>query len=126
MIGLADTSLFIAWESGGAVKNEPPDEIAVSVITIGELRLGVLLAGDVESRQRRLATFQLVSSLDPVPIDQAVADAWAGLVATLRDRGQRMPINDSWIAATAIARDMAIVTRDHDFDVVDSVQVVRI
>jgi predicted nucleic acid-binding protein len=126
MIGLADTSMFIAWESASALENEPPDEIAVSVITIGELRLGVLLAADVGSRERRLATFQLASSLDPVPIDQAVADAWAGLVAALRDRGQRMPINDSWIAATAIAHDMAIVTRDHDFDVVDGVQLVRL
>jgi hypothetical protein len=126
MIGLADTSMFIAWETASALENEPPDEIAVSVITIGELRLGVLLAADVGSRERRLATFQLAYSLDPVPIDQAVADAWAGLVATLRDRGQRMPINDSWIAATAIAHDMAIVTRDHDFDVVDGVQVVRL
>lgn len=35
-------------------------------------------------------------------------------------------INDSWIAATAIANDMAIVTRDHDFDVVEGVQVIRI
>jgi predicted nucleic acid-binding protein len=97
MIGLADTSMFIAWESAGALENEPPDEIAVSVITIGELRLGVLLAADVGSRERRLAIFQLASSLDPVPIDPAVADAWAGLVATRRDRGQRMPINVSWI-----------------------------
>jgi predicted nucleic acid-binding protein len=37
-----------------------------------------------------------------------------------------MPLNDSWIAATAIAHDMAIVKRDHDFDVVDGVQVVRL
>jgi hypothetical protein len=80
----------------------------------------------LQARQRRLATFQLASSLDPLPIDQAVADAWAGLVATLRDRGQRMPINDSWISATAIAHDMSIVTRDHDFDVLERVRVVRL
>ena len=58
MIGLADTSMFIAWESASALENEPPDEIAVSVITVGELRLGVLLAADVGSRERRLAAFQ--------------------------------------------------------------------
>lgn len=126
MVGLADTSVFIAWESVEAPEAQLPEDIAVSVISVGELRLGVLLAVDVESRTRRLATFQLVSTLDPIPIDQSVADAWAGLVGALRARRKRMPINDSWIAATAIAHDMALITRDRDFDDIDGVRVVRL
>ena len=43
--GLADTSLFIASESGRALDVAAlPDRLAVSVITIGELRAGVLAA----------------------------------------------------------------------------------
>jgi hypothetical protein len=37
--GLADTSLFVAMEHGRPLSGSPPDRLAVSVVTIGELRL---------------------------------------------------------------------------------------
>ena len=126
MIGLADTSLFIAWEGARQLRADPPEELAVTVVTIGELRLGVLMAEDLEARNRRLATLQLASSLDPLPIDQGVADAWAALVASLRHDQKRMPINDSWIAATAIAHALPVVTQDNDFDVVAGLEVIKL
>ena len=42
-VGLLDTSIFIARENGRAL-GELPDRVAVSVVTIGELQLGVLIA----------------------------------------------------------------------------------
>ena len=126
MIALADTSLFIARETGRPLRTAPPEEVAVSVVTVGELRLGVLMAGDLDTRDRRLATLQLATSLEPLPIDEAVADAWAGLVARLREAGRRMPINDSWIAATALAGDMAVATQDDDYDAVPGLEVIRL
>jgi len=33
----------------------------------------------------------------------------------LRDSGVRMPVNDSWIAATAMAFQVPIVTQDDDY-----------
>jgi predicted nucleic acid-binding protein len=128
MTALADTSTFIAREQG-RVPAPPPggaDEVAVSVVTVAELRLGVLLAGDVESRAARLATLQLAEALEPLPVDDRVGAAWARLVATLREAGKRMPINDSWIAATALAHDYAVLTQDADFDVVPDLRVVKI
>lgn len=116
--GLADTSLFIAQESGRSFDSATlPDELAVSIITIGELRAGVLAAGDVEIRARRLETLTAVLDLVPVPIDDAVAQAWARLRVLLRDADRRMPVNDSWIAATAIACAVPVVTQDEDYDV---------
>lgn len=114
--GLADTSLFIAHETGRPLRTEAlPDRLAVSVITIGELRAGVLAAPDVATRDRRLATLTAALALEPIPIDEAVAAAWARLRVELRDRGLRMPVNDSWIAATAIALGVAVVTQDNDY-----------
>lgn len=114
--GIADTSVFIAHESGRSLRVDAlPDRLAVSVITIGELRAGVLAAADVLVRDRRLATLTAALALDPVPVDGQVAAAWARLRVLLRDRGQRMPVNDSWIAATAMALGVAIVTRDDDY-----------
>lgn len=114
--GLADTSVFIARRSGRPLDADRlPDVIGVSVITIGELRAGVLAAADIESRDRRLATLTEALALAPIPIDEPVADAWARLRVTLRDRGMRMPVNDSWIAATAIALHVPVVTQDDDY-----------
>jgi predicted nucleic acid-binding protein len=92
-----------------------PDELAVSVITVGELRAGVLAATNVEVRDRRLTTLMAVSALDPLPVDDRVAEAWARLRILLRDTGRRMPVNDSWIAATALAHRVPVVTQDDDY-----------
>ncbi len=55
-LAIADTSLFIALEQKRPVAGAPPLRIAVSVVTIGELRLGVLAAADGPTRARRLDT----------------------------------------------------------------------
>ena len=68
----------------------------------------------------------MAEALDPLPIDAHVAHAWATLRLALRDAGKRMPINDSWIAATAIAKDMPVVTQDGDYDDVPGLEVIRV
>jgi predicted nucleic acid-binding protein len=125
--GLADTSVFIARESGRPLNAAAlPDEIAVSVITIGELRAGVLAAEDVETRDRRLATLTQALALHPLPVDDPVADAWAKLRLLLRDSDQRMPVNDSWIAATALALGVAVVTQDDDYVEIAGLEVIPV
>lgn len=125
--GLADTSIFIAHESGRPLRADAlPDRLAVSVITIGELRAGVLAARDLATRDRRLATLTAAIALDPVPVDEDVAGAWARLRVTLRDLGLRMGVNDSWIAATALALGVPVVTQDADYVTVPGLDVVRV
>ena len=125
--GIADTSLFIAGESGRPLAEaDLPDELAISVITIGELRAGVLAAVDVETRDRRLATLSEALALDPLPVDQAVAEAWARLRVLLRDMQRRMPVNDSWIAATAMSLAVPVVTQDEDYVEVAGLKIVRV
>jgi predicted nucleic acid-binding protein len=125
--GLADTSVFIARESGRPLDSDAlPDELAVSIITIGELRAGVLAASSVEVRDRRLGTLTAALQLEPVPVDESVAAHWARLRVLLRDSGQRMPVNDSWIAATALALGVPVVTQDDDFPDIAELDVVRV
>ena len=125
--GLADTSVFIARETGRPLRvDELPDQLAVSVITIGELRAGVLAADDIDARDRRLATLTAALTLDPVPIDEAVAQSWASLRIRLRDLGLRMPVNDSWIAATALALGIPVVTQDDDYVEVPGLAVIHV
>ncbi len=125
--GIADTSVFIARETGRPLdEGGLPDELGISVITVGELRAGVLAAQDVEVRDRRLVTLTEVMSLEPLPIDQRVAEAWARLRVVLRDMGKRMPVNDSWIAATAISLGVPVVTQDDDYVELPGLDVIRV
>lgn len=125
--GLGDTSLFIAREAHRHIDVDAlPAEIAVSVITVGELRAGVLAATDVETRDRRLATLTQALAMEPVPIDEQVADSWARLRLLLRDSGQKMQVNDSWIAATAMSLHVPVVTQDEDYVNVPGLAVITI
>lgn len=124
---LADTSVFVGRESGRPIRTETvPERLAVSFITIGELRAGVLAASDLETRDRRLDTLMVALSLDPVPVDGRVAEAWARLRVALGDLGLRMPANDSWIAATAIALGVPLVTQDDDYIEVPGLAVIHV
>jgi predicted nucleic acid-binding protein len=125
-VAIADTSLFIAAEQDRPLSSRPPDRLAVSVVTVGELRLGVLAAEDGPTRARRLETLSAVAALDPLPVDERVAHAWAALRLALRDAGKRMPVNDSWIAATAIADDLAVASQDGDYDDIPGLRVIRV
>lgn len=98
----------------------------MSAVTVGELRLGVLVAASGDARVRRLETLLRAESLEPLPVDAAVTRAWAALRLALRDAGRRMPLNDSWIAATAIANTMPVVVQDDDYDDVPGLEVIRI
>ncbi len=123
---LADTSVFIAVEQDRLRASQAPDRVAVSIVTVAELRLGVLAARDGPTRAQRLATLTAVSSLGPLPIDEDVAAAWAALRLALRDAGKRMPVNDSWIAATAIANHLAVASQDGDYDDIPGLRVLRV
>jgi len=124
---LADTSVFVGFETEGFEAGRFADyDWGVSVVTLGELRLGVLQARDPEVAARRLSTYQLAQRFEPLPVDEAVSEAWALLVSQLRAAGRKAPINDTWIAATAIARNVPVVTQDSDFDAIARLEVIRI
>ena len=124
---LADTSIFVGLETsrfGSAQIDE--FEWGISAITLSELRLGVLHARDPEAASRRLSTYQLAQRFDALPVDEAVSDAWALLVSKLRAAGRKAPINDSWIAATALAHRIPVITQDNDYDQMPDLEVIKI
>jgi predicted nucleic acid-binding protein len=123
---LIDTSVLIGWENDRFDKGKLPDTVSVSVVTVAELRLGVLAARSLENRARRMAALRLAESLEPLPVDDATAEAWAVLVAALRGAGRKTPVNDSWIAATAIARGIPVATQDDDYEGIPGLNVIRL
>ncbi len=125
-MALGDTSLFIAQEQGRQLLAEPPQSIGVSVVTIGELRWGVLGATDPVVLAQRLDTLLRAQRFEPFPISEEIAEVWANLRTALRRAGRRLPLNDSWIAATAIGWRMPLVTQDDDYDGVPGLEVIRV
>jgi predicted nucleic acid-binding protein len=113
---LLDTSVLIAQESERPLHRERlPQKAAISIVTKAELRLGVLAAANVQIRDRRLTTLDSISEMAVLPVWGAVERVWAGMRAYLAASARTVKVNDLWIAATAAAYEMPVLTQDYDF-----------
>lgn len=107
LTAIVDTSVLIG--ATDFVEAAQEGSWAVSVVTIGELYAGVLLADRDAARRARLARLADVLAVAPViNADRATATAFGDLRVT----SGRGPSNDLWIAATALAKDLELVTMD--------------
>lgn len=109
--------MLIARESERPL-GELPDRVAMSVITIGELQLGVPSAADATTRARRADALALARTADPIPISEAIMVSWARLVTDCRAAGihRVVKLADALIAATAVEHGLPVVTQDDDYD----------
>jgi predicted nucleic acid-binding protein len=122
-VGLIDTSVLVAVERGRPLREEAlPERSAVSIVTVAELRAGVLAAPDIESRDRRMTTLEGVAGVTIFPLEARAARAWAAMRAYLVASERRVGVNDLWIAATAAAHGMPVLTQDGDFDALSGVE----
>lgn len=116
--GLVDTSVWVSAELGRGLDVARLPELArVSVVTLAELEAGVLASGDPLIMSARLRTLEVARSSDPLPIDAAVAREWALLRVQVARSARRVNVNDLWIAATARANRLPVVSQDGDFAV---------
>ena len=124
---ILDTSIFVAVEQGRPLGRPLPDSVSVSVVTLAELELGVLVARDSDTRAQRLATLTRVrEETAGLPADERVASAYARLAANELAAGRKPRIHDTWIAATALVHGAAVWTQDDDFSSFAAVDVVRV
>jgi predicted nucleic acid-binding protein len=61
-----------------------------------------------------------VARIAALPVDEEVSNAWAQMRAYL-PAGRRVNPNDMWIAATAAAHEIPVVTQDADFGALNGV-----
>ena len=127
MRALLDTSFFVATESGRPLgEMDGVTETEVSVVTLVELTVGVLVADDMD-RPARVATLSAVESTwEPLPVDAEVARQFARIVAALRTNRRRIPVLDALVAATAVVEQIPVVTQDRDYDTIPGVEVIRV
>ena len=128
--GLIDTSVVLDLDVIDAT--ELPREIAISAITLAELAAGPHGARDAAERARRQDRLQRTeATFEPLPVDANVARAYGRVYAAVatagrKARGRRAA--DLFIAATALAADLPLYTRNAaDFaaltDLLDVVEV---
>lgn len=95
---------------------QPNESLFLSVITIGEIRHGLLLLDDGKKRRALLRWLGgKIKSLFAgriLPVDIAVMERWAQLQATSGKTGRRLPVMDSLIAATALTHNLTLATRN--------------
>jgi len=113
--GILDTSYFIALETRRPLDAAAiPDGLAVSVVTQAELRLAVLNESDPVRQAVRLRTLEACLFTRAIGIDETIAFQWAVLRSAARSLSQSR-VNDLWIAATALALQVPVVTQDDGF-----------
>ena len=87
--------------------------LAVTPVILGELEFGILLLPASKRKKRLQLWFEEIrSTILCLDFDSNAASAWARLLAKLRSKGFAMPIKDSLIAASAIAHNLAVATRN--------------
>jgi predicted nucleic acid-binding protein len=122
-----DTSIFIAREQGRGLARPLPEQVSVSVVTLAELELGVLMAQDPDTRSQRLATLtQVREQTAGLPADDRVASAYARLAAAELAAGRKPRVHDAWIAATALVHGAEVWTQDADFTRFAAVDVIQV
>jgi predicted nucleic acid-binding protein len=117
-----DTNAYAAFKRGDeqivAVLQHAP-VIIVCVTVLGEL-LGGFAAGQQESHNRsELTQFLNTPRVKVVPGTTATADLYALVYAALRRKGQPIPTNDLWIAASSLEHGAALLTFDVHFKNID-------
>lgn len=93
-----------------------PETLFVSVVTFGEIRLGI---EDLPAGKRRAALEEWFEQGLPawfdthlLPVSKAIADRWARLTIHAKKRGVSITTADGLIAATAVEHNLVIVTRN--------------
>lgn len=129
---LIDTSILIAVQRGQLdpvrLRSENDDEpVAIAAITASELLHGVhRLTGAVARTRAERFVETLLASIPVIPFDLEVARVHARLDAELSAAGTPVGDADLMIAATAVALDYRIATRDRrSFPKIEGLDLVR-
>jgi len=113
---LLDTNACIKVLNGssetlvGRLRRHPPSALRVSSVTRAELLYGARRSARVAENLQLLHAF--FAPLVSLPFDDACAEKYGALRASLSAAGRPIGPNDLLIAATALAHDLTLVTHN--------------
>ncbi|HMX09802.1 MAG TPA: type II toxin-antitoxin system VapC family toxin [Burkholderiaceae bacterium] len=120
-----DTNAYSAFMRGDAAIVEAlahADRLYLNAVVLGEL-LGGFAAGAREAANRaELSRFLASPRVGLLPVTAETADSYALVYGGLRRKGQPIPTNDLWIAASALEHGCALLTLDAHFRQVEGLR----
>jgi tRNA(fMet)-specific endonuclease VapC len=117
---LLDSDWLIHWLNGVPEVQAPVrewgnrGELAVSVVTLGEVHEGLLGSADAPRKTGLLDA--LMVGLTTIEVRTWLVPRFAALRLFLRRTGQIIGDHDIWIAATALEYDLTLVSGDRHFE----------
>ncbi len=130
MAVLIDTAPLIELERGDSIQRFEAllgeQERAISVITVSELLHGVHRASPDHATKRRAFVEHILAAMDPLPITPTIARVHAQIWVDVEAAGTPVGAHDLWIAATAIAHGLAVVTANlRDFSRIRGLEIIH-
>jgi tRNA(fMet)-specific endonuclease VapC len=120
---LLDTNGYAAFKNGQDDAVEIvriADQIGVSSVVLGELIAGFILGTREEKNRKELSTFLCVPRVTLLMVDNETSEYYARIFQQLRRKGQPIPTNDLWIAATALQHGYTVFTYDKHFSNIEN------
>lgn len=91
------------------------DHIYVPVPVLAEMRVGFRGGSKEETNLHELEQFLSSPRVSISPLGEQTAILFAEIYATLRRKGTPIPINDVWVAASAMEHGSILLTADAHF-----------
>ena len=98
------------------------EEIFLPSIVLGELTYGFIKGRRQRFNERKLQEFIKKLQIEIIDVNHNVARKYGIIFLSLVKRGQKIPINDVWIAACCMETGGTLVTRDRHFRYVEQIE----
>jgi len=94
------------------------------VSVLGELYCGLRKCNNPEKERLRVSDMRARSLI--LGIDEGTAIRYAEVYTSLEAKGAMIPLNDIWIAASAIRHEMPLLARDHHFARIEGLDLIAL
>ena len=123
---LIDTNIYVAFKRNVREVVEVMrrvDYIGINTVVLGELYSG-FKGGDKEALNvQELEHFLDTPRVQVIPIDEVTSELYAQIYWNLKRKGNPIPTNDIWIAASAFQHSLALFSLDVHFKKIDGLMI---
>lgn len=98
--------------------------LCTCTVVLGELMYGAAKSAHVVQNKQNTKSF--CSRYPLLGVSNIVAEFYGEIKKDLLSHGNVMPENDMWIAATALANDMTVITLDKHFEHIQNLMVIKL
>lgn len=119
---IIDTNIYVAFKRNIQSVVEvlmKVEYIGINIIVLGELHSGFKGGSKENLNKQELEQFLDKPRVEVIPIDEITAEFYAQVYWNLRRKGNPIPTNDMWIAASALQYGLALFSLDAHFNKVN-------